>query len=121
MNGFEPVKECIFQYTDAGQGVVRWDEEITRCRDCKYNDKVINACDHPQITPLRGDCPENWIFSTAPDGFCAWGKRIVRCRDCVSCHSDESGYLWCYFHGTGFYRKPTDADNYCSKGKRRDA
>lgn len=51
------------------------DEEIVRCRDCKYNDEVINACDHPWITPLRGDCPENWIFSTAPDGFCAWGKR----------------------------------------------
>lgn len=96
------------------------DEEIIRCRDCKYNDVVINACGHPQITPLRGDCPENWIFSTAPDGFCAWGKRIVRCKDCVSSYRDEDG-MWCCFHGTGFYRKPTDEDNYCSKGKRRDA
>ena len=50
-------------------------EEIVRCRDCKYNDEVINACDHPWITPLRSDVPLNYIFSTVPDGFCAWGKR----------------------------------------------
>lgn len=48
----------------------------------------------------------------------AWGKRIVRCRDCVSCHRDESG-LWCCLHGTGFYRRPTDEDEYCSHGIRR--
>ena len=95
-------------------------EEIIRCRDCKYNDEVINACDHPWITPLYGDVPLNYILSTAPDGFCAWGKRIVRCKDCVSSYRDEDG-MWCCFHGTGFYRKPTDEDNYCSKGKRRDA
>lgn len=46
-------------------------------------------------------------------------EEIVRCRDCVSCYRDESG-LWCCLYGTGFYRKPTDEDNYCSKGKRRD-
>lgn len=52
-------------------------EEIVRCRDCEYNDTVINACDHPWITPLRGDIPINYIFTTVPDGFCAWGKRRV--------------------------------------------
>lgn len=106
--------------TDGHEGHWLTGEEIVRCRDCKYNDTVINACDHPCITPLRGDCPENWIFSTVPDGFCAWGKRIVRCKDCVSYYRDEDG-MWCCFYGTGFYRKPTDEDNYCSKGKRRDA
>ena len=50
-------------------------EEIVRCKDCKYNDGVINACIHPWITPLYGDVPLNYIFTTVPDGFCAWGKR----------------------------------------------
>lgn len=117
------MSEQVYGYvygTDEQGGHWLTGEEIIRCRDCKYNDEVINACDHPQITPLRGDCPENWIFSTAPDCFCAWGKRIVRCRDCVSSYRDEDG-MWYCFYGTGFYRKPTDEDSYCSHGKRRDA
>ena len=48
-------------------------ERIVRCKDCKYYDEIIHACDHPHITPLRGDCPENWIFSCFDNGFCAWG------------------------------------------------
>ena len=61
--------------TDGHVGHWLTGEEIVRCRDCKYNDEVINACEHPCITPLRRDRPENWIFSTAPDGFCAWASR----------------------------------------------
>lgn len=49
-------------------------EEIIRCKDCKYNDNAINACNHPFITPLRSDIPINYIFSTVPDGFCSWGE-----------------------------------------------
>lgn len=50
-------------------------ERIVRCRDCVYYDEIIHACDHPNITPLRGDCPENWIFSCFDNDFCCWGKR----------------------------------------------
>ena len=50
-------------------------ERIVRCRDCKYFDEIIHACDHPCVTPLRGDCPENWIFSCFDNDFCCWGKR----------------------------------------------
>ena len=49
-------------------------EEIVRCKNCKYNDNAINACNHPLITPLRSDIPINYIFSTVPDGFCSWGE-----------------------------------------------
>ena len=52
-------------------------EQIVRCRDCKHYDEVIHACDHPCVSRLRGDCPENWIFSCFGDGFCAWGERRV--------------------------------------------
>lgn len=50
-------------------------QPIVRCRDCRYYDEIIHACDHPCVTPLRGDCPENWIFSCFDNDFCAWGKR----------------------------------------------
>lgn len=50
-------------------------ERIVRCRDCRYFDEIIHACDHPCVTPLRGDCPENWIFSCFDNNFCCWGKR----------------------------------------------
>ena len=50
-------------------------ECIVLCRDCRYYDEIIHACDHPCITPLRGDCPENWIFSCFDNDFCSWGKR----------------------------------------------
>ena len=50
-------------------------ERIVRCRDCRYYDEIIHACDHPCVTPLRGDCPENWIFSCFDNNFCCWGKR----------------------------------------------
>ena len=50
-------------------------ERIVRCRECKHYDEVIHACDHPCVTPLRGDCPENWIFSCFDNDFCAWGVR----------------------------------------------
>lgn len=47
-------------------------------------------------------------------------EEVVRCRDCVSFnHRDELG-TWCCLHGTGFHRRPTGEDDYCSKGKRRD-
>lgn len=50
-------------------------ERIVRCGDCRYYDEIIHACDHPCVTPLRGDCPENWIFSCFEKDFCCWGKR----------------------------------------------
>lgn len=50
-------------------------EEIVRCRECRYYDEISHACDHPCVTPLRGDCPENWIFSYFDNDFCAWGVR----------------------------------------------
>ena len=50
-------------------------ERIVRCRDCRYYDEIIHACDHPCVTPLRGDCPDNWIFSCFDNDFCCWGKR----------------------------------------------
>ena len=49
-------------------------ERIVRCGDCRYYDEIIHACDHPCVTPLRGDCPENWIFSCFDIDFCAWGE-----------------------------------------------
>lgn len=65
MNGFEPVKECIYQYTDAGQWGVQWDEEIVRCRDCKFYLEEHKWCYHFEDSEF---CPES-------NGFCAWGKR----------------------------------------------
>ena len=50
-------------------------ERIVRCRDCRYYDEIIHACDHPCVTPLRGDCHENWTFSCFDNDFCCWGKR----------------------------------------------
>lgn len=49
--------------------------QVVRCRDCRYYDEIIHACDHPNVTPLRGDCPENWLFSCFDNDFCAWGRR----------------------------------------------
>ena len=48
--------------------------QVVRCGDCRYYDEIIHACDHPCVTPLRGDCPENWIFSCFDNDFCAWGE-----------------------------------------------
>lgn len=50
-------------------------ESIVRCRDCKHYDEIIHACEHPCVTKLRGDCPENWIFSCFDNDFCAWGEQ----------------------------------------------
>jgi hypothetical protein len=50
-------------------------ERIVRCMDCRHYDEIIHACDHPNVTPLRGDCPENWIFSCFDNDFCCWGER----------------------------------------------
>lgn len=63
--------EYIYDWTPSKQHAK---EEIVRCRDCRYYDEIIHACDHPCVTPLRGDCPENWIFSCFDNDFCAWGK-----------------------------------------------
>ena len=59
MNGFEPIKECVFQYTDAGQSRVDFDTQIVRCKDCKFFD--------------TRKCKSQWPFRL--DGFCAWGER----------------------------------------------
>lgn len=71
MNGFEPVKECIYSYTDAGQWRVQWDEEIVRCRNCKRFS--IDNSDHDYRS---GWWCHRWNTDMVkPDGFCAWGKR----------------------------------------------
>lgn len=74
----EPNETVLHGWTP--NGYESWDwlpvrEEIVRCRDCKHYDEIIHACNHPCITALRGDCPENWIFSCFDNDFCAWGKR----------------------------------------------
>lgn len=61
--------------TDGHEGHWLTGERIVRCGECKYYDEIIHACDHPCVTPLRGDCPENWIFSCFDNDFCCWGKR----------------------------------------------
>ena len=48
----------------------RGSPQLTEAR----KDEIIHACDHPCVTPLRGDCPENWIFSCFDIDFCAWGE-----------------------------------------------
>ena len=49
-------------------------EEIVRCRDCEHFDEIIHACNHPNISALRGDVPENWILSMFDMDFCSYGK-----------------------------------------------
>lgn len=66
------VKEFVTAY---GDSAFQRREEIVRCEDCRYYDEIIHACDHPCVTPIRGDCPENWIFSCFNNDFCAWGER----------------------------------------------
>lgn len=77
VKGAEPNETVL--HTRTPNGYEAWDwlpvlERIIRCGDCRYYDKIIHACDHPCVTPLRGDCPENWIFSCFDNDFCAWGK-----------------------------------------------
>ena len=75
---------------------------------------------------VKGAEPNETVLHTrTPNGYEEWRwlpvrEEIVRCRDCVSCYRDEDG-MWCCFHGTGFYRRPTGEGDYCSKGKRRGA
>lgn len=49
-------------------------ERIIRCKDCKFYDEVIHACDHPNITALRGDVPINYILTCFDEDFCCWAK-----------------------------------------------
>lgn len=108
--------------TDGHEGHWLTGEEVVRCRDCMYSRKDGTLCMFfmSWVPVAGGDEYEETSADVEPDGFCAWGRRIVRCKDCVSSYRDEDG-MWCCFYGTGFYRKPTDEGNYCSKGKRRDA
>lgn len=78
MNGFEPVKECIYQYTDAGQWGVKWDEKIVRCRDCKYfeSDYSDGAIFDTSVCWAWDNGYDSPCF-THPDGFCHRGTRRV--------------------------------------------
>lgn len=67
--------EYVTVWRDHEPTKLRWGIPVVRCRDCKHYDEIIHACDHPCVTPLRGDCPENWIFSCFDTDFCCWGKR----------------------------------------------
>ena len=58
----------------SGTTTIQVRELVVRCRDCKHYDEVIHACDHPNVTALRGDCPENWILSCFDTDFCCWGE-----------------------------------------------
>lgn len=78
VKGAEPNETVLHTQTPNGYESWQWlpvREEIVRCKDCRYYDEIIHACDHPCVTPLRGDCPENWIFSCFDNDFCAWGER----------------------------------------------
>ena len=77
VKGAEPNETVLHSRTPNGYEAWHWLpvlERIVRCGDCRYYDEIIHACDHPCVTPLRGDCPENWIFSCFDIDFCAWGK-----------------------------------------------
>lgn len=67
--------EYVTVWRDHEPTKLRWGIPVVRCRDCRYYDEIIHACDHPCVTPLRGDCPDNWIFSCFDNDFCCWGKR----------------------------------------------
>ena len=72
MNGFEPIKECIFQYTDAGQGGVQWDEKIIRCCDCKYAKATLQGIPAERVLVCTAHLRD---FPTSDDGFCHLGRR----------------------------------------------
>ena len=69
------VSECVLEEPSSDLDYWRMHERIVRCRDCRYYDEIIHACNHPCVTRLLGDCPENWIFSCFDNDFCCWGKR----------------------------------------------
>lgn len=73
MNGFEPIRECIFEYTAAGQGGVKWDEPIVRCRDCKF--AVINTLGDCKYCEKFWDSDGDAQLNLPGDFFCAWGER----------------------------------------------
>ena len=78
VKGAEPNETVLHSRTPNGYEEWNWlpvRERIVRCRDCRYYDEIIHACNHPCITQLRGYCPENWIFSCFDNDFCCWGKR----------------------------------------------
>ena len=80
VKGAEPNETVLHSRTPNGYEVWHWlpvREEIVRCMDCRYYDEIIHACNHPCVTSLRGDCPENWIFTCFDNDFCCWGKRKV--------------------------------------------
>lgn len=49
-------------------------ERIIRCKDCKFYDEIVHACEHPNITAFRGDIPINYILTCFDDDFCCWAK-----------------------------------------------
>ena len=78
VKGAEPNETVLHSRTPNGYEEWNWlpvRERIVRCRDCRYYDEIIHACNHPCITQLRGDCPENWIFTCFDNDFCCWGER----------------------------------------------
>lgn len=44
-------------------------EEIVRCRDCRYYDEIIHACE--RFDSIKQD-NVSYVFD---GGFCAWGER----------------------------------------------
>lgn len=46
-------------------------EEIVRCRDCKYYDEIIHACE--RFDGIK----KAYVSYVFDDGFCAWGERKV--------------------------------------------
>ena len=49
--------------------IARLREEIVRCRDCRYYDEIIHACE--RFDSIKQD-NVSYVFD---DGFCAWGER----------------------------------------------
>ncbi len=55
--------------TDEHEGHWLTGEEIVRCRDCRYYDEIIHACE--RFDSIKQD-NVSYVFD---DGFCAWGER----------------------------------------------
>lgn len=89
-------RECQMDYLDHckadSPNVIKWSAILTERTAYKYD-----LQDAPRIDAVP----------------------VVRCRDCKHCMKADRYELWCQGHGSPL--RLTTADDYCSKGKRRDS
>ena len=63
-------KEHAYAYESGYKdGYAARDGEIVRCKDCRYYDEIIHACE--RFDGIKQD-NVSYVFD---DGFCAWGER----------------------------------------------